>query len=96
MTDDKTDPDARRLRCIGLAAGTMLCLDRAIAAIDVYKGMISRGCPPEWAAFAALMVGRPETLALDAKLRACDAMMAEKLKDRKPIAVLERKMEAKP
>jgi hypothetical protein len=82
MTDDKTDPDARRLRCIGLAAGMMLCLDRAIAAIDVYRGALARGCPPEWAAFAALIVGRPETLDHDANMAAVNAMLAEKRKAR--------------
>lgn len=96
MTDDKTDQDARRRRCIGLAAGSMLCLDRIRAARAAYQRVIDSGCGAPWAAFAALLVLRPETLALDAKLRACDAMMTEKLNGREPIAVVEMKMEAKP
>jgi hypothetical protein len=76
MTDD------RMIRCIGLAAGTQLYIDRMQAAIKAYQHVLDSGCGAPWSALAAHVVLRPEALAIDAKLRACDAMLAEKRKAR--------------
>ena len=88
MIDDVT-------RCRALVAGTTLYINRVQAAIKAYEHVKDR-CGPLWAALAAELVLCPETLAHDAKMAGFNVLMAEKFKGRTPLAVLERKMEAKP